>query len=581
MNKTFSKNNFQNHSRGQVVILTVIFFILISGVVISAVSIPTSNQIKASRDYYRGKQSYSAADSANDDALYRLNTGHSLPANIVLSFSEGISGSAEITDIGGTKQVITTGSAGTSRRLSKSVFSEGEGASFNYGLQVGNGGVSMTNDATITGNVYSNGNITGSNDATITGSAVAASVTNTSPDAENGTGDPTGGITIGKSSDNIIYLAQSFTVATSTPVIRASFYIKKNGTPSNLTVKIMTNSSGNPSSTQRGGNATISASQVTGTYGWIDTYLASSATLTPGTTYWLRVESSGTSATNYYTLGTNLNQYATGDLKTKTNSGSWTVATPTGTDQYFAIYTGQTSTISGMDSIGGNANAFTVNNSTVTGTIYCQTGSGNNKSCTTTSAPPSPLAFPVSDANIDEWKEIASSGYTSGAISLSGNSATTTSGPLKVTGNLTLSNDAIMTLEGPVYVTGNITLSNKSKIKLGSSFGNSSGFIIVDGNVNTSNEGEFQGSGQSGSYIMLATKNGNVTISNHGGSVVLVTLNGTVNFNNEATAKAVAARSMQMSNHATLNYESGLADMSFSTGPSGSWQVDSWQETAD
>lgn len=579
MNKI--KNNYK-YCGGQIVITTVIFFIIISLAIVAGIATPTGNQIKSARDSFRAKQSYAAADAVNDNAFYMLNTGHSLPASIVLSFSDNVSATAAITDIGDTKQIITTGDSGESVRLSKSVFSAGLGASFNYGLQVGNGGINMTNDATIYGSVYSNGNITGSNHAEITGSALAGAVTNTTPDAENGSGDPTGGITLGKSSDNIIYLAQSFTVATSTPVIRASFNVKKNGTPSsNITVKIMTNSSGNPSSTQRGGNAIISASQVTGSYGYVDAYLSSGATLTPGTTYWLRVEMSGTSATNYYTFGTNLNQYGAGSLKTKTSSGSWTAASPAGTDEYFAIYTGQTSTISGMDRIGGTASAFTVNNSTITGNLYCQTGSGNNKACDTSTTPPSSLALSVSDANIDEWKDIASAGYTSGSISLSGDEATTTTGALKVNGSVSLSNDAIITLNGPLYVTGNITLSNKTKIKLSSSYGTGSSFIIVDGTVNTSNEGEFQGSGQSGSYIMLASKNGNINISNHGGSVVLVTLNGTVNFSNDATAKAVVARSMQMSNHTTLNYESGLANLNFTGGPSGSWQVESWQEVAE
>ena len=79
---------------------------------------------------------------------------------------------------------------------------------------------------------------------------------------------------------------------------------------------------------------------------------------------------------------------------------------------------------------------------------------------------------------------------------------------------------------------------------------------------------------------MVATKKDNINIRNHGGSVVLVTLNGTANFTNDATAKAVTAYKMNMFNDSVLNYESGLTNINFTTGPSGSWTVDSWGEVS-
>ncbi len=141
-----------------------------------------------------------------------------------------------------------------------------------------------------------------------------------------------------------------------------------------------------------------------------------------------------------------------------------------------------------------------------------------------------------------------------------------------------MSNGSVLTLGGPLYVTGNINLSNNTKIKLASSYGSGSGFVIFGGNVNISNEATFAGSGTSGSYIMVAGKTGNISIANNGGSVVLVTLNGTITFSNNATAKAAVARKMVMSNNTTLNYETGLANLNFTTGPSGAWVVDSWKE---
>ncbi len=45
---------------------------------------------------------------------------------------------------------------------------------FNYGVQVGSGGLTMTNSSTVVGNVYSNGDIIGSNSARIQGTAIVA-----------------------------------------------------------------------------------------------------------------------------------------------------------------------------------------------------------------------------------------------------------------------------------------------------------------------------------------------------------------------------------------------------------------------
>jgi hypothetical protein len=323
---------------------------------------------------------------------------------------------------------------------------------------------------------------------------------------------------------------------------------------------------------------TISASTVTGSFAWIDVYPTSPITLTPGTTYWLKLVASGTSATNYYTVGTNNNIYSGGQLKTKAGAGSWTLPSPTTTDEYFSMYAGNASTISGMD-ITGSARAYTVNSSNVTGALYCQAGSGNNKSCDSSQLPPTTASFPISDANIDEWITDASAGgVRNSSLSLSGSTASSTTGALKINGSLTLSNNAVLTLNGPLYVTGTINISNDGIIKLGSSYGSGSGYIIVDGTTTTSNDGQFQGSGYSGSYIMIASKSGNINISNKGGSVVLVTLNGTIDFSNFATAKAASGYRMTMSNHTTLNYESGLTNIDFSSGPSGAWSIDSWGE---
>jgi len=573
--------------------MTVLGFLAISLAVISAVVVPTANQIKSVRDLHKAKQGYLAADSVNEEAFYRLNQGQTLPASITLPFSGDISASAEVADVGDTIQVTTTGANGETIRYAKSVFSEGEGASFNYGLQVGNGGLSMKNHTVINGNVYSNGNIVGDDDdVIITGSAVAAAVSNITAEVTNGTTTiPIGGIDLGRTSA-VEEIAQSFLMTTTTPVLRISVNLKKIGAtnPSNLELEIRADSSGNPTGSQQGSDMTISAAIVASSYGWIDVYPSPSISLNNNQTYWIRLISGDTKASKYYNIATSTGAYANGIIKTKNSDDTWSTPSPSGQDALFEIYTGYSSKIDGV-SVGGTASAFTVKDSTVTGNLYCQDdGDGgdpddsNNKPCDTSQAPPSTLGFSVSEANIDEWKEMASTGQVyNGNLSMCnscGYEASTTDKALKVIGTLDLSNDSVLTLGGPLYVTGNLNISNDSIIQLASSYGAGDGIVVVEGTTDTNNAGQFLGSGNSASYIMVATKNGNINIRNHGGSVVLVTLNGTANFTNDATAKAVTAYKMNMFNDSVLNYESGLTNINFTTGPSGSWTVDSWGEVS-
>jgi hypothetical protein len=159
---------------------------------------------------------------------------------------------------------------------------------------------------------------------------------------------------------------------------------------------------------------------------------------------------------------------------------------------------------------------------------------------------------------------------------------------MKIVGDLTITNSGQLTLTGPLYVTGNLTISGSGKLRLATSYGASSEFIVVDGLVDIGASGAIQGSGNSASYVLIATTsqcgglatcaNPAVKVSGSAGAVVLVAPYGRVNFEGSAGAKAVVAYGMTLSGSTSLNYESGLADIDFSSGPSGSWNVDTWRE---
>lgn len=579
------QSNKNKRNGGQVIMGALLLFLTISITVLVGIATPVAIQVRTASDFLQSKQGYIAADVLNEEALYRLNQGRTLPASLVLSFNNSTS-TALITDVGGIKEIIATGVSGDFTRFSKSVFTQGEGLSINYGLQVGDGGITMTGSSKVKGNVISNGNIVGSGSVSITGSAVASTASTQTTDQTNGSGAPSVNTAFGKNNATQDF-AQSFVVSTTTTLARVMFYIKKTGSPSNATVRIVTNSGSSPSTTTLT-SGTLSATQVSSSYGWVPVTFVSDISLVPGTTYWLVVDVSSNSTSKYYTMGvSNTNSYANGSIKLGRYNSTWTSESASN-DAFFQVYMGDVSSISGMI-IGGNANAYTVNNSTVSGTLACQGGSGNNKSCDTASSTPTPTTFPFSESNISSWKADAVAGGThNGDISVGGSNSTST-GPLKINGNLTLSASSRMTVNGTLHVTGDLTISGSAKLDLDPSYGATSGVVVVDGKINIAASGAISGSGTSGSYVVFVTTSGcggttscsgvsAITVSGSAGAVVLLAPDGQVSFSGSASAKAVVSYSMSLTGSTELIYESGLADIDFNSGPSGAWVTDSWKE---
>ncbi|KKQ08632.1 MAG: hypothetical protein US21_C0012G0013 [Candidatus Nomurabacteria bacterium GW2011_GWB1_36_6] len=572
-----NKNTIK-YNRGAAMIILVLFFVFISSTIIIGIVVPTVREYKIATDNFHSKQTYFLAESGVEDVLYRLKNNKQTNGTetIVLGNSEAVT---TVTDISSSQKEITSlGNTDLVQRKVKLTVDTGVGVSFSYGVQVGSGGFIMNNGSRIVGSIYSNGNITGS--GTITGSATSANSPALASDQTNGTGVPPIDITFGNSNATQDF-AQSFQVSETGVLNKVSLYLKKVSTPSNITARIVSDSNGSPSGTTLA-SATISTSTVSTNYGWIDVPFSSHIQLSSSTTYWLVLDVT-TSSTKYYKIGANNNGYANGISKTGGFGGTWNNITPAGSDGFFNVYLGGlTGLISGI-TIGTNSNdgayAHTINNSNVTGPIYCQTGSGNNKACNTSRPDPVQIAMPISEQNILDWKEAAALGGTyNGNYVVSSN---TTLGPKKITGNLVVSNEVTLTLTGTVWVQGSLTVSNNAIVKLASNYGSSEGLIIADGNITISNNSVFQGSGASGSYIMaLSTSSSTsaITLANNGGAVVLYEANGTINIANNATAKSLTGYYINLSNNAVITYDDGLMNSNFSSGPSGTWNVDSWQE---
>lgn len=409
-----------NNQSGQVMLVLVIIFLLTSMVIVMGIVNPILKHTAITRAVSNSSESLYLSESSVEDVLYRLKNGKQYSNPETLSLN-GATTSTTISDITGGKQVESTASKNENFRKTQAKAIFGTGVAFHYGVQVGQGGFVMSNNAGVSGNVYSEGAITGSNGAYITGTAISSG----------------------------------------------------------------------------------STGLITGT-----------------------------------TVGTG----STGD--------AW---------------------------------AHTVNNSTVRGSLFCTTGSGNNKSCNTSKGDAASSTMPITQAMIDSWKADAALGGT-----ISGNytfSSAGNFGPKKITGNLTIS--ANMTITGTVYVQGNVTIGNNKSVRLSSSYGSSGGVFLTDGRVILSNNVTFAGSGQSTSYLMLVTTSqcptgcsglNAIDLSNNVGAVILNAQNGTIHLSNNVHLNEVVAKTVSLDNNAVVTYITGLADTNFSSGPGGGFDIASWNE---
>ncbi|MCM2338873.1 MAG: hypothetical protein NDI62_00225 [Burkholderiales bacterium] len=584
MLKDFKKINKQ---KGAAMLISIVFFLFISLAITSGLVSPSVREFKNANVSLNSKKSFFLSESGSEDAFYRLIKNKPIGTTETITLDSNTA-TTSITSLGGdTTQITSLGDVSNYERQTSITLSTSTGVSFNYGVQVGQGGINLTGSGTVNGNVYANGPITGDSSAIITGTAISANSPALAAEETNGSGVPTYNVAFGNASATQD-IAQSFQVSVESPLNKIQLYIKKTGTPSNATVKIVNDNAGNPGTTILA-TGTLTASLVTTSYGWVDVTFNSNPLLDTGVTYWLVVDA-GTSSTKYYTIGALSNTYADGLGKIGQVGSTWNNTTPSGLDYYFSIYLGGfTGLIQGnslsqwnqlhVGTISGSAQAHTVNYTNATGNIYCQSGTGNNKSCTYQDDPVY-VAFPVSDANMTEWKsEAEAGGVYNGDYSVGWAGATL--GPRKIVGNLTVSGGGILTITGTLWVTGNIVLNGGAEIKLASSYGTNDGVIINDGTVVISGGGHATGSGTAGSYLMMLSTSSStsaMSVSGGAGAVIVYAPSGTITISGGASLKEATGYKIIVSGGSSITYESGLTNNNFSSGPSGSFAVESWGE---
>ncbi|MBI5077861.1 MAG: hypothetical protein HZB11_00640 [Candidatus Yonathbacteria bacterium] len=153
--------NHINRKRGAAIMTAVMFFVIVTVAMAIGLSSPVVREYKTSRDFEKSKGAYYLSESGSEDALYRIKKGKTIGAQEVISLG-GNTATTTITTVSASQKTVSSlGDILRNTRRVKSTLTTSSGASFNYGVQAGDGGVVMKNSSSITGNLYSTGPVCG------------------------------------------------------------------------------------------------------------------------------------------------------------------------------------------------------------------------------------------------------------------------------------------------------------------------------------------------------------------------------------------------------------------------------------
>lgn len=610
---------FRLHEKGAASLITVVAILSASLLLIGFLSISFSDSKKIINNKVQSQKTFYTSEAGLEDNIYRIKNQKNYTASNNLPIDTGET-NITIASSGSTKTITSEGLFGSIYRKLQAVVSiTTSEVSFHYGVQVGAGGLQSKNGVTVQGNMYSNGPIVNeSGTGIITGDAFVA----TAMALDDSWIIQNNETLFGEQNlnPNVFDVAQSFVPDTTGTLAQIDLYLKKNSNPGDITVRILSDSSGSPSKTVVA-SATLNASLVTTSYGWVGVTFPTLPTLTAGTTYWAMLDTADGS-NKYWYWGKDSNQgNGNGVSKVSTN---WNAATPVWTTDVgdFNFKTWFGTGINSIDNftVYGNVHANTITNTKICGDAYYQTidtASGNflasptNPTCSNPltpgtgypgSADPAVQGMPVSSGNITQWKNDALAGGTFSDAAHCTPTDGAILGPAHLNCDFTVTTGKTITITGPIWVEGNILLDNNVVLVLDPSFGATSTVILADypadttlkGTIRTTNGVAICGSAgydsvanqcnpSGGSYIMLlstysGTANKAIKIEQNVDGGIFYAAYGSAEIENNASVKEIIAYKLELENNVTIVYESGLANANFSSGPGASWQINDWKE---
>ncbi len=611
---------------GNTLVLALIFMSVIAAFVVVTFD-RTNTNIRSTGRRLNDQEAIRIAEAGIEKAVWCLNN----PSNTTdclnnpnytgesnVSFGQGtfvttVSGSGNSRTINVTATV--TGSGGTSSKdLQVKLTTTTTSVAFQYGVQAGIGGIDLDGNAFISGSVYAGGNVIGKNGSYITGDAILTPNSPTLDQISDSSVSPLNLITFGSSNSTDDWVAQSFIPSLTERLFSVDLKIARHGTPSStVTIYIYSDSSNNPDNDLSNGGQQLTVTvpnDSTGGWenGWTNQVFtpATNPILSAGTKYWLVLRTSSTNSSNNWRVvrSTTDGTYANGTAKVDGDGTAMPAPSgcASGCDIAFRTNMGGVEPKLDVPTVNGDARSYMIKDVTVGKKAYYQTLSGTVKAnngadtctenengpyCFDNSASQPPVNFPISDAQVAQMEAQAANGGTvtcSPTCSITNGSSI---GPKRYDGDLTIVNGATVTLTGTVWVNGNLILENNSILQLSSAYGTDSGVVIADyptdrtakGKVNNlSNNADVRGNANPGTYIMLismytdpANLQEAIGVNNNMTAGVLYAPYGIINIRANGSLKEITARQVKLGNNASLVYETGLANVNFSSGPGGSW----------
>ena len=149
-------------------LLFVIFFVIAISALLAILGRNFNSDIYTIGSLTSAKQGYLVGEASLEEVGYRIIQGAQDLDTAFLDTLVGMASTTVTYDSGAdTYTIHTTATTGRSVRENILVLERAPGSSFNYGVQSGNGGFFLNNNAEIKGNIYSNGHIVGSGVVTI------------------------------------------------------------------------------------------------------------------------------------------------------------------------------------------------------------------------------------------------------------------------------------------------------------------------------------------------------------------------------------------------------------------------------
>lgn len=162
-------------NKGAALLMFVVFFLAASLILVLTIGRGVYDDLLTYRVLESGKKSFYAAESGIEDAVYRHVQGYEYDDAETFDVF-GVPVSMTRTSVAGAYDIVAEGASYNAFRKSHILLEVGNGVSFSFGMQSGNGGIRFLQSSSVVGNVFSNGIIEGSGNF-VYGDAISAEAT--------------------------------------------------------------------------------------------------------------------------------------------------------------------------------------------------------------------------------------------------------------------------------------------------------------------------------------------------------------------------------------------------------------------